>query len=154
VNWDSGCAGNGFGGSGCGAAALCDCQLACGNPEAGDCCAGHANPSCSDQTCCDQVCACDSFCCTTEWDDSCAGFGLNNNGCGADVVCAALCCPNGEADADCDGDVDLADYDPFPDCMDGPAAPHSGENCPKLDANGDGRVSLFDFASFQNRFNP
>ncbi len=66
-----------------------------------DCCVGTEpgtfSPSCSNETCCEWVCECDSYCCDTDWDDVCAGAGLNGNGCGAAVLCSNLCgtCPVG-----------------------------------------------------------
>lgn len=97
VAWDESCAGTGVDGSGCGAMGLCACAAECGDEDAGDCCVAHSNPSCSDSACCDAVCACDDYCCTTEWDPSCAGFGFQNNGCGAAAMCAQCdpTCPSG-----------------------------------------------------------
>ena len=63
TEWDATCAGE--------AATLCP---ACGGGGGGgDCCV--ANPGttcCADQTCCDTVCASDAYCCTTDWDATCA----------------------------------------------------------------------------------
>ncbi len=54
----------------------------CGeNPE--DCCIAHPTPSCSDQTCCEAVCDEDSFCCDTEWDQTCVNEALD--------LCGGLC---------------------------------------------------------------
>lgn len=68
-------------------------------PAAGDCCTEHAAPgACSNELCCETVCLCDPFCCTTEWDDACAGHGFNESGCGAAELCTDLCtppCPSG-----------------------------------------------------------
>lgn len=100
VEWDSDCASSGFGDSGCGAADLCGCGGACGNPLSGSCCSGHPAPGgCNDQTCCETVCACDPFCCDTEWDESCATNGFVP-GCDALTLCGDLCaappaCPAG-----------------------------------------------------------
>ncbi|MCG8405209.1 MAG: agmatine deiminase family protein [Phycisphaerales bacterium] len=58
------------------------------------CCSGHATPGCDNATCQNAVCACDPFCCGASggnWDDLCAGTGANGSGCGAQVLCAALC---------------------------------------------------------------
>lgn len=97
VAWDVSCATTGVDGIGCGATAICACGATCGDEEAGDCCAPHSNPSCSDSACCDSVCACDDFCCTTEWDTACAGYGFQNDGCGAAVLCEQCIpvCPTG-----------------------------------------------------------
>lgn len=75
--------------------------ISCGPPNvpactaaAGDCCAAHATPgACSNETCCETVCLCDPFCCSTEWDDACAGHGFNQSGCGAADLCTKVCAP-------------------------------------------------------------
>jgi hypothetical protein len=66
-------------------------QLAC--PGTGGCCTAELPPvrGCVDEACCERVCGCDSFCCDTRWDEDCAARGYLNNGCGADVLCPALC---------------------------------------------------------------
>ncbi len=38
----------------------------------GDCFVAHHDPGCSDQACCLDVCGQDPFCCSTEWDETCA----------------------------------------------------------------------------------
>ncbi len=43
----------------------------CGE-SANDCCVAGVGPSCSDFDCCTAVCAVDLFCCTSEWDLTCA----------------------------------------------------------------------------------
>lgn len=69
-------------------------------PAAGDCCEAHAAPgACANETCCETVCLCDPFCCTTEWDDACAGNGFNESGCGAAELCASICTPSCPAGA-------------------------------------------------------
>lgn len=72
-------------------------NLSC--PATGDCCSGHApSGACSNEVCCETVCLCDPFCCDTEWDDSCAGHGFNDSGCGAAELCKNICtppCPTG-----------------------------------------------------------
>ena len=50
----------------------CGCARTCGDPCAGDCCFGHANPSCDDEACCSLVCAGDNYCCNVVWDSVCA----------------------------------------------------------------------------------
>jgi hypothetical protein len=72
-------------------------QLNC--PATGNCCTGLVPPvpGCADEACCEAVCGCDPFCCETEWDDACATAGQGGFGCGAAVLCPALCggCPSG-----------------------------------------------------------
>jgi len=79
--------------------------ISCGPPNqpncggAGGCCTAE-DPTvlgCIDEACCERVCGCDAYCCDAEWDESCATGGFQNNGCGADVLCPALCgnCPAG-----------------------------------------------------------
>ena len=70
-------------------------QLNC--PATGDCCAGVTTPGCSNEACCEAVCGCDPYCCETTWDGDCAGTGLPGSGCGAALMCPALCggCPAG-----------------------------------------------------------
>lgn len=66
VEWDISCVERAQG------IATCGCATTCGDPCAGDCCTGHANPSCDDETCCDLVCDGDDYCCTVVWDALCA----------------------------------------------------------------------------------
>jgi hypothetical protein len=51
---------------------ICPSCPACGNNDAGDCCAAHDGPFCNDETCCSMVCSVDSFCCQGTWDSYCA----------------------------------------------------------------------------------
>lgn len=53
--------------------------LACGDPEAGDCCSPNGSESCDDVDCCEAVCACDPFCCDVGWDASCATGGFDDD---------------------------------------------------------------------------
>ncbi len=67
-------------------------------PGTGSCCADANSEGCTDTHCCDLVCACDPYCCNVEWDDLCAAFGSEGNGCGALLLCGNLCgstCPVG-----------------------------------------------------------
>ncbi len=50
------------------------CLLACGDAQSGNCMSSNRSPGCSDTVCCETVCAEDLFCCTTEWDQACAGL--------------------------------------------------------------------------------
>ncbi len=52
-------------------------------------------------------------------------------------------------DADCDGDVDLDDYDRFQDFFTGP---QGTVDCPTFDADGDEDVDLLDWRVFQAAF--
>jgi streptogramin lyase len=57
--------------------------------------------------------------------------------------------PNQLGDADCDGDVDLADHQRFADCMTGPLGPSGflpAYCLPALDHDLDGDIDLLDFA--------
>ena len=54
-------------------------------------------------------------------------------------------------DSDGDGDVDLADYSTFFDCMEGPAIPFD-TGCDVFDFDQQGDVDLRDFATFQQAF--
>lgn len=71
--------------------------VSCGPPEVpacpgtGDCCTDTGSPGCSDQLCCQLVCLCDAYCCEVEWDESCSKMGVDNNGCGAQLMCPDLC---------------------------------------------------------------
>jgi hypothetical protein len=69
VEWDSVCVTEAF-----------DLCGACGDPEAGDCCAIHDSPGCDHTECCQEVCVEDPFCCTATWDINCAEM--------ASVMCA------------------------------------------------------------------
>lgn len=65
-------------------------NAACGAPgDESSCCAGNApdTPGCGNESCCELVCACDSFCCEVEWDDDCAAHGFGDSGCGAADLC-------------------------------------------------------------------
>ena len=44
----------------------------CGDVFAGDCTTAHKSPHCDNEACCLLVCATDPYCCSTEWDSSCA----------------------------------------------------------------------------------
>ena len=45
--------------------------LECGEATAGLCTQAHANPYCSDSTCCALICATNPTCCTVTWDSAC-----------------------------------------------------------------------------------
>lgn len=44
----------------------------CGPPNTNSCFQHNSGPGCSDATCCETVCAIDSFCCDSQWDETCA----------------------------------------------------------------------------------
>lgn len=62
--------------------AICDGGLSCGDPDAGSCCNEHAEPYCSDQSCCLTVCTFDETCCDTAWDTVCVQLAQAFCGCG------------------------------------------------------------------------
>ncbi len=74
------------------------CPLA--SPCAGrdtDCCVNNMHiesVGCGDLDCCEEVCACDPFCCAVGWDEACA----TADWCSAATLCPSLCetCPEGE----------------------------------------------------------
>jgi T5SS/PEP-CTERM-associated repeat protein len=68
------------------------------------------------------------------------------------VVLSDFQCASSPGDCDCDGDVDLDDYAPFPDCLGGPGVPFGPTVCECIDLNGDGAVDLSDLAAFQAGF--
>ncbi|MFO0873673.1 MAG: hypothetical protein U0575_06835 [Phycisphaerales bacterium] len=49
-----------------------NCPGLCGALASGDCFSTHANPACSDMTCCELVCQFDQYCCLEAWDTNCA----------------------------------------------------------------------------------
>jgi len=57
--------------------------------------------------------------------------------------------------SDCneDGVVNLVDYDTFQSCLTGPGGGPLPEGCHCFDFDGDGAVTLFDFATVQDMFN-
>ncbi|MEK7732456.1 MAG: dockerin type I domain-containing protein, partial [Planctomycetota bacterium] len=55
-------------------------------------------------------------------------------------------------DCDHDGEVDLFDFAPFPNCLGGPGVPLGPTTCECIDLNADGDVDLRDFAGFQAGF--
>ncbi len=149
---------------------LCQAPPVC--PGTGDCCLKHDGPSCSDAACCDRVCAVDSFCCSGEWDEQCAGKANDLCGDAQSNYCFETWCPGdggpcctahgtgGCERASCCETVCLED----PSCC---AIFWSGA-CPGLvaelcvttactctnigDLNADGRVDLRDVARVQNCF--
>jgi len=79
-------------------------NIVCGLPDnpacpgIADCCGAAGTAGCTDELCCETVCACDAFCCEVAWDDNCASAGVGGAGCGAEILCPALCgepCPDG-----------------------------------------------------------
>lgn len=60
-----------YGGDGS-ACAADTCDSGGGGGDCGDCDSANAGPGCSDTACQDAVCAADSFCCSIQWDSSCA----------------------------------------------------------------------------------
>ncbi len=55
-------------------------------------------------------------------------------------------------DLDDDGDVDLADYERFYECQNGPGSPPGDVGCDKADPDSDGDVDLADFGRFIGEF--
>jgi hypothetical protein len=51
----------------------------CGSSLLPSCCTINVLPNCSDQACCAAVCRVDSFCCTIQWDSSCAQQARSGN---------------------------------------------------------------------------
>lgn len=88
VEWDASCAAT--------AVEYCGtCGDECGSPITGACCVPHKGPLCDDATCCNAVCVADAFCCSTQWDQSCADAaqqicGVCGIGCG--LPSAGSCC--------------------------------------------------------------
>jgi cysteine-rich repeat protein len=64
----------------------------------GDCCVEGTGPGCNDAECCENVCACDSFCCDVAWDINCAGPNAFVPGCSALEL---GCCGGGGATGAC-----------------------------------------------------
>ncbi|MFQ5512875.1 MAG: thrombospondin type 3 repeat-containing protein [Myxococcota bacterium] len=93
-----------------------------------DCCEANGSPGCQDPVCTERVCACDVFCCNNTWDASCAGIGLSDSRCGAEILCHDLCGGSTAVarDRDRDGSADSID-----NC---PGLPNQGQG----DADGDG----------------
>ena len=88
VEWDASCAAT--------AVEYCGtCGDECGSPITGACCVPHQGPLCDDATCCNAVCVADAFCCSAQWDQSCADAaqqicGVCGIGCG--LPSAGSCC--------------------------------------------------------------
>ena len=53
------------------AESVCDGCTTATCPGTGDCCAVHAGPGCSEQSCCESVCFTLLSCCETSWDQQC-----------------------------------------------------------------------------------
>ena len=60
--------------------------------------------------------------------------------------------PVAAGDGNGDGVVDLADYDDFEDCLNGPGGGSQSGSCTFYDADGNGAVDLSDFALVQASF--
>ena len=54
-------------------------RVCVGGGDCGDCDTPNAGPGCSDSACSDAVCAADSFCCSIQWDSSCASKATSGN---------------------------------------------------------------------------
>ena len=134
LGWDDSCA---EAATSCGAACgdcgdgTCDdtvgescetCTLDCGSC-AGDCCEAGDDPGCDDPDVTACVCEADIFCCSTTWDEFCAGAA---NSCDAGCpVCGDGACEDGEdcsscADdcGDCEGDCCSDNGGEAPGCSD------------------------------------
>ncbi len=61
--------------------------------------------------------------------------------------------PTAPGDTDCDGDVDLADFNVFQACFNGPNQPAKQSDCDDVDFDFDGDVDMADFGEFQGCFN-
>ena len=90
IAWDQFCAAEAKISSACnGANGACP-QPPCGTPEAQGCCFPHSNANCSDKACCNEVCAIDDYCCTIEWDNTCAALaGDVCDVCGGGIGCGS-----------------------------------------------------------------
>lgn len=64
---------------------------------AGDCCEANGTPSCDDQACADATCALDSFCCDTQWDQTCVDVAASTSEC----ECAPIGGSEGGGTGDC-----------------------------------------------------
>jgi len=112
----------------------------CGGECAGPCCVPHEGPWCNDEDCCDTVCLIDNFCCTGEWDATCALIAGQNcqNLCGFDCgdPKAGSCCAAHENEACSDQQCceDVCDVDPFccESTWDSVCAQIAIEECPNI----------------------
>lgn len=84
------------------------CPYTCGVPGVGSCCESHANPTCDDENCCEEVCAKDPYCCTHAWDQTCVDQAVD--ACGALCEQKSLYCGSPSA-----GDCTTAHADPYCD---------------------------------------
>ncbi|MFO0873969.1 MAG: hypothetical protein U0575_08370 [Phycisphaerales bacterium] len=111
-----------------------------------DCCSAHTTPCCDNETCCTLVCAEDVYCCTVQWDETCADQAAALVACGCvtcppsshncfvegtagclDVVCCVMICAQ---DAFCCQTVwDVVCVAMAGEMCDGCGAPLSGECC-------------------------
>lgn len=60
---------------------ICQGDLFCGSPEAGNCCATHPTPFCANGKCCAFVCSIDELCCSVAWDAQCVAIAAKVCGC-------------------------------------------------------------------------
>jgi hypothetical protein len=63
----------------------------CGDATAGSPCKAHNGQASSNLACCEAVCAQDSYCCNTQWDQSCADRATNITSCGCTYTCGDKC---------------------------------------------------------------
>ena len=90
IRWDADCVER--------AEALCDDNRPeCGQIGLPGCNIARNAPACGDEDCCEAVCALDSFCCETEWDETCVEMIYSTRGCeryqyGCGSACAGDCC--------------------------------------------------------------
>jgi hypothetical protein len=92
----------------CADAAVNQCGGCGGGGGGGDCCAENGSPGCDDATCETDVCAVDPFCCSSDWDLSCANMAAGMCGvCGAGEgdCCLENAGEMGCADDACIGDI-------------------------------------------------
>ncbi len=113
-----------------------------GCPGEGDCFKANGTPGCNDACggvpcdgCCETVCAVDPFCCDVLWDQACANQ--------AQDLCAIPECD--PCDADCSGNLDGFDIQPFLELLFNGAEPC--DTCTG-DVNGDGNVDALDIEPF------
>jgi hypothetical protein len=115
--------------------------------EGGACCQPNGSTGCDDITCCDIVCADDYLCCdpSNGWDSICVGI--------AEDLCGNLCSCVSFGDFDDDGDVSLADFAEFQNCLTGQDAGPAFDGCACGMSDGDDDVDMTDYAGFFSAFN-
>jgi hypothetical protein len=77
----------------------------CGSALTGPPCVAHSTPASDNLKCCEEVCKQDSYCCDTEWDQSCVEIARQTGSCDCSYECGEPCagsCCRAHGNGGCD----------------------------------------------------